>query len=162
MEFRRIGAGDAEAVRQLHQRLPKRDSYLRFFTAQPVDSRAVATEVVRDDPDHGAVGAFDGDLLVGVANYVRAGSGTAEIAVVVAHERQLHGVGVGLVERLGELALERGIHRFTAEVLAANMRVLHLLCDLPWMHMSSSHGPVLQVAVDLDAPVGLHQVEACR
>ena len=41
-----------------------------------------------------------------------------EVAVVVAHNEHLRGVGTALLRRLGEIARENGVHHLIAEVLA--------------------------------------------
>ncbi|WP_433527287.1 GNAT family N-acetyltransferase [Nocardia pseudovaccinii] len=40
--------------------------------------------------------------------------------MVVAHDEQAHGIGTDLLHRLADLARERGIERFVADVLPAN------------------------------------------
>ena len=56
-----------------------------------------------------------------MANYVVSDDPhVAEIAVAVAHDKHGVGVGTALMRQLGQIAFSRGIHRFTAIVLATN------------------------------------------
>jgi GNAT superfamily N-acetyltransferase len=79
---------------------------------------AYLTEV--DHHDHEALVAFDdcSSEGVGVAWYVRVDGATAEAAVTVADDWQGRGLGTALTSMLAERALEEGIDRFTAVVLA--------------------------------------------
>ena len=68
VSLRRLTADDAEAVVALHHHLTDHDRYFRFFTLHPVDLDQLVCKMT--EPAHGqyALGAFDGDLLIGVAN----------------------------------------------------------------------------------------------
>src|SRR5205823_6517579 len=92
---RPLSPDDQDAVRRLHENLPQRDCYFRFFG--PVPPRlgdlvfAMAAPVsVR----HGSMGAFLDGELIGVAHYeTLADPTTAEVALAVAATTQAHGVG---------------------------------------------------------------------
>ena len=102
-----------------------------------------------------AVGAFKGDQLIGVANYVRLGeSDSAEFAVAVAHKDHLHGVGTALLRHLADVARRRSIRIFTADVLAENALMLQVLRDLGWQCTKRFDGSVLRVRIHL-FPVGV-------
>src|SRR5262249_47681130 len=98
VSMRPIGADDAAAVLTLHQHLSAHDRYYRFFTLQPVQLDEVVGELTQPAPGRFALGAFDADRLIGVANYtvVYEEPKAAEFAIVVAHEDHSLGVGTAL------------------------------------------------------------------
>lgn len=89
-----------------------------------------------DHHDHEAIGAVvveDGvETGVGVARFVRftARPHEADLALTVSDEWQGRGLGGLLLRRLARRAREEGVTRFTADVLATNRAVLHLLRSL--------------------------------
>ena len=102
-------------------------------------------------PGHLAVGAFDGDVLVGAAQYFRSSKypDQAEIAVEVADSHQRRGVGAQLVHELSLLAADDGITHFTATVLAENRAVLGLMRHSGWRILTTQDGPYVDVVVTL-------------
>lgn len=105
---------------------------LRFFSGA-VDVGEAAHLSAESDPHRAGLLAFDEDGgLVGHALYIQFGAnepGRAEVAVEVADE--LHGLGLGtiLIERLGEIAEQRGVSAFVAEVLPDNDAMLNVFRD---------------------------------
>ena len=102
-------------------------------------------------PDHLAVGAFDGDVLVGVAQYFRSAQRPdhAEVAVEVADSHHRRRVGTRLVLELSRLAADDGITHFTASVLADNRPVLGLMRHSGWDVATTLDGPYAEVVVTL-------------
>ena len=128
--IRRLEPADAGAVSGLHKALSQRERYLRFFTMQPVSLNALAGRLTDDHGQDFALGAFESGALIGVANYAMCGkSATAEVAVVVAHDHQLRGVGTVLLRRLAQIAHANGIRHLVADVLTSNNVLLKVLRD---------------------------------
>ncbi|KAA2261835.1 GNAT family N-acetyltransferase [Solihabitans fulvus] len=152
VEIRPLHQGDGDAVRALHDQLPERDRYLRFFTGAPAGLPALARRIAGPvDTRHAALGAFLDGRLVGVANYeVLADATTAEVAFAVDHTAQAHGVGTLLLEHLGSLARRRGIRRLVAEVLAENTAMTRVLRDSGLSIRVTPDGTVVHVAIPLD------------
>lgn len=75
------------------------------------------------------------------------------MAVVVAHDEHLRGVGTALLRELGLIARRNGLHHFVADVLAENYLILRLLSDAGWPSARHLDGPVLHIEIDL-ADVG--------
>jgi GNAT superfamily N-acetyltransferase/predicted CoA-binding protein len=70
------------------------------------------------------LGRHDG-RVVAVASYVGLREpGVVEVAFAVADDDQRRGIGMRMLEQLAEIAAGRGIHRFDAEVAAANRLML--------------------------------------
>ncbi|MEV8438776.1 GNAT family N-acetyltransferase [Actinosynnema sp. NPDC051121] len=157
--LRELGSADADALLALHRDLPVDDRYLRFFSAAP---RHLDEFVVRltstDEPPHAVIGAFASDVLVGAASYVMLDDDTAEVALVVAHDRQSHGVGTLLLEHLVSLARRRGVRRFRADVLTVNSKMLRVFADLGLVWTSTAADG--EVRVDLGLDPDEHYLEA--
>ncbi|MGW4113009.1 bifunctional acetate--CoA ligase family protein/GNAT family N-acetyltransferase [Actinosynnema sp. NPDC004786] len=151
VQLRRLGPADADALLALHLGLPPHDRYLRFFGASP---RALTDFVARltspDEHGHVALGAFAGDELVGAASYVLLEGPTAEVALVVAHDRQSHGVGTLLLEHLISAAKSEGVRRLSADVLTANSRMLRVFTDLGLVVESGVDSGVVHVDLGLE------------
>ncbi len=104
---------------------------LRFFTAA-VNLRAAARlGAAGDDADHhGIVALAPGRGLVGHAIFIRvAGAARAEVAVEVADDLHHLGLATLLIIRLAQLAEEREITSFFAEVLPENLDMLAVFRD---------------------------------
>jgi GNAT superfamily N-acetyltransferase len=121
------------------------------------------TEV--DHHDHEALIAFDPatESAIGVARFVRTGADTAEAAVTVSDEWQGRGLGTALTRLLAERALEEGIGRFVALLLADNRDMVDLLASVGSVSVTAREGGTIQVEVplELDRPgvgAGLYAV----
>jgi GNAT superfamily N-acetyltransferase len=150
VSLRGLGAGDAEAVVKLHQDLTDRDRYLRFFTLRPVHLDQLVGRLTEPANGEGALGAFDGDRLIGVANYVVSNDpSVAEIAIVVAHDDHLLGAGTALIKHLAQIARARGIRRFSADILGENRLMLKVVSDLGWPSKRLTYGSVRRLEFEL-------------
>jgi acyl-CoA synthetase (NDP forming)/GNAT superfamily N-acetyltransferase len=157
---RELGPRDVSALLELHRGLPVEDQYLRFFSTSP---RQLADFVERmvspDEPRHVVLGAFHDGRLLGAASYVVVRSTDfAEVALVVSHAEQTHGVGTLLLEHLVSLARRRGVRTFTAEVLTINGRMLRVFTDMGLVSMIVPDGEVVHVELGLE-PTG-HYLDA--
>jgi acyl-CoA synthetase (NDP forming)/GNAT superfamily N-acetyltransferase len=130
-EIRPAGPQDAGAVREMHAALSPDNLYLRFFSMSPVSAEREARRVCREPArDHGALLAWLGGRLVGVASYEPAGTaGSAEIAFAVPDDMHRHGVATLLLEHLVSLARRRGLTEFTASALVDNSAMLRVFAD---------------------------------
>lgn len=120
-------------------RLSPESRYLRFFTAVPRLPEAILRRLLDvDDWNHLALvaeapcttpdGAAEG---YGIARFVRLADApdTAEASIAVVDHMQGRGLGKLLLSVLAAAARERGIVRFRAEVLRANMAMSAVLRD---------------------------------
>jgi GNAT superfamily N-acetyltransferase len=98
-----------------------------------------------------AIGVFaDDGEVIGVGEYVQAAPGSpAEVALVVHHDWQRHGIGTELLRLLAEHAVEAGISIATAQVSGSNEQVLELVEELPAPHTVSYDHGVGTVVVEL-------------
>ena len=153
VSLRRLEPTDIDAVIALHDALSERDRYLRFFTMHPVYLKSLADKLTDGDGQDYALGAFESGTLIGVANYAMCGKpATADVAVAVAHEDHLRGVGTALLGRLAQIARDNGIRHLVADVLTTNHLMFNLLHDagLRPQHKSYDSGDV-HLDIDLTA-----------
>ncbi len=144
---------DKRGLERGFKRLSDRSRYSRFLAPMERLSPsmlAYLTEV--DHRDHEALIAFDAESkdAVGVARYVRTGGSSAEAAVTVLDDWQGLGLGTGLTSLLAERALEQGIDRFTAVVLAENREMMGLLESLGQVKVTDREAGILNVEVPLE------------
>ena len=151
IHLRCLTPADGHHVTDLLERLSPNSRYQRYFrlirSLSPVDvARFVAVS-----PDHLAVGAFDGNLLIGAAQYFRLSlrPDHAELALEVADSHHRRGVGARLVHELARLAAGQGITHFTATVLAENRPVLGLMRHSGWHIATTPDGTYNDVVVTL-------------
>lgn len=148
--LRPLGAGDADEVERLHRQLGDQDRYFRFFTHHPAHLDELVHALTESGDRKTAVGAFDNGRLIGVANFVIGGDpGTAEVALVVAHDDHMCGVGTALLKHLARLARRQGVRRFVADILVENQLMLRVLADSGWLHRRSGAGSVYHVEISL-------------
>ncbi|MGW0228501.1 bifunctional acetate--CoA ligase family protein/GNAT family N-acetyltransferase [Actinopolymorpha singaporensis] len=131
VELRPLGPGDLDDLLRLHQDLPERDTYLRFFTTHPVGLPELLGPLVQPGDAHRlTVGAFAGQTLIGAAHYeVLSDPAEAEVAIVVDHRQQAQGLGTLLLEHLASAARRRGVRRLVAEVLTENAAMVRVFRD---------------------------------
>ncbi len=135
----------------LLERLSPQSRYQRYFRLVRSLSPADVARFVAVSPDHLAVGAFDGNLLIGAAQYFRLSRRPdhAELALEVADSHHRRGVGARLVHELARLAAGEGITHFTATVLAENRPVLGLMRHSGWHIATTPDGTYNDVVVTL-------------
>lgn len=102
-----------------------------------------------------AVGAFEGDELIGVANFVCCDDpAVAEAAIAVAQQDHLRGAATALLRHLVHAARRKRIRYFAADILAENDMMLRVLRDSGWPCTKRSDDSVLHVRIDLSARDG--------
>jgi GNAT superfamily N-acetyltransferase len=153
VRLRLLDSDDFDAVVSLADSLSDEERYLRFFAAHPAYVDEWASSLTEPYPGIVALGAFENGRLVGVGNYAEGTtSGSAEIAVVVAHLHHDRGVGTALLGELGRIARRNGIRHLTADVLAENSAIHRIIVESPWPFALRRHGTVYEVDVDLERP----------
>jgi RimJ/RimL family protein N-acetyltransferase len=149
--LRRLHAGDFDAVAGLAETLTDEERWRRFFTLHPANLKAWARSLTERSSDQYALGAFDSGTLIGIANYFTCPPpGHAEVAVVVAHNEHLRGIGTALLRQLGLVAKQNGLHHFVADILAENHPMQRVMSDAGWQCARHLDGSVLEVDFDLD------------
>jgi RimJ/RimL family protein N-acetyltransferase len=143
-----------QALERGFERLSDRSRYTRFLAPMERLSPSMLTYLTEvDHDDHEALVAFDcaSGELVGVARYVRTDGNSAEAAVTVLDDWQGRGLGTGLTSLLAERALDHGVDRFTAVLLAENREMIALLESLGHVTVTRREAGTLEVDVPLEA-----------
>jgi acyl-CoA synthetase (NDP forming)/GNAT superfamily N-acetyltransferase len=147
---RPITVEDADRLRAFHSSLSPETVYFRFFAPYPVLSqRDVERFTTVDYVDRVALIALVGDDIVGVVRYDRIGPDDAEIAFVVRDDHQGRGLGSVLLEHIASAGRERGVRRFTAEVLPNNRKMLAVFEEAGYASETSYEDGVVHLDFDL-------------
>ncbi|WP_260762117.1 GNAT family N-acetyltransferase [Mycobacterium sp. SMC-4] len=148
---RELDSGDYDAVIRLASELDLAERYLRFLTRYPTYIGQWALSLTTPSDDACALGAFEAQELIGIADYVEStDGGCAEVAVVVAHEQHQRGIGTLLLYELGRRAQAAGLHCLVGMVLAENSPMLEVINDAGWPVDQRRDGDVVRVRVALD------------
>ncbi|HWS58277.1 MAG TPA: GNAT family N-acetyltransferase, partial [Actinotalea sp.] len=120
------------------ERLPDRD--LAHFTHVDHDARVAFVAVCGDEVER----------IIAVARYDRSAPGQAEVAFNVADDHHGRGIGSVLLEHLVAAARERGIRRFTAEVLPYNSAMIAVFREAGFAVSQHLDDGILTVSFDID------------
>jgi GNAT superfamily N-acetyltransferase len=149
---------DRESFLAGFEGLSRESRYRRFFTGMPRLRDSVLQQLLNTDgTDHVALAAWcssgGADMIVGVTRFIRLhkGGDTAEVAIAVVDDMQRRGIGRLLLAHLADVARERGIRRFRAEVMGANHAVRAFVHELDAnVTPAAMHGNV--AVYDLEMP----------
>jgi RimJ/RimL family protein N-acetyltransferase len=149
---RPIRAEDAERLVAFHSRLSAATIYYRFFAPYPtLTERDVHRFTTVDYRDRVALVATEGDEIIGVVRYERLVDDEAEVAFVIDDAHQGRGLGPIFLERIAQAARECGIHRFVAEVLPRNTRMLEVFRHAAYRPTSSRSDGFVTFHLDISA-----------
>jgi GNAT superfamily N-acetyltransferase len=143
---------DAEHLKLLFEQLSQRSRWLRYLAPlRKLSSQALTRLASIDHERHEALGAFDGEILVGAAHYFRdaADPSRAEISVEVADSHQRRGIGPRLLNELAVLARQQGITAFKATALRENLGVISMVHNSGWPSVVTPSGPELDIALTI-------------
>jgi GNAT superfamily N-acetyltransferase len=129
LTLRVVDESDLDAVIATYRGLSPQSLYRRFFTLSPDPAPLVQRQFsMIDHRDHEALVVLEGDQVVGIAHWDRAGCcpDEAEIAITIADRWQRRGLGRVLIRALAGDAYRHGIETLTATVLAENRAALGL------------------------------------
>ena len=151
VHLRPITPGDAERLREFHASLSGRTVYFRFFSVKPeLTEHDVHYFTEVDYRDRVALIALDAGEMIGVGRFDVIGDGTAEVAFVIRDDAQGRGLGSVLLEHLTAAAREVGVHRFVAEVLPDNVRMIATFREAGYEVKQRREEDVLAVSFDIE------------
>lgn len=128
--LRPITPDDARLLVEFYDRVSPESKYLRFFAPYPeLSDRDVHRFTHVDYVDRMAFVVTVGPKLIAVGRYDRIDADEAEVAFLVEDAHQGRGLAQLLLEHLAEAGRERGISKFTAEVLPENGRMIQTFRD---------------------------------
>lgn len=151
VRLRPAGPGDTEALRAMHSRVSKHALYLRYFSA--VAEVTPSQLAVFTDVDHvdrvGLVAELGGQIIAAGNYHADRAKESAEVSFLVEDAHQGRGLGSILLEHLAAAAQERGIRRFTAEVLAENQQMLRVFIDVGYAVSRDFSSGVVDLEFDI-------------
>ena len=129
--LRPLRADDRQRVAEAVHGLDPQTIYTRLFSHRKELTEAGLDRIMRVDNEREVVivattGSGVGEAVIGGGRYVVTGEGRAEIAFTVEEDYQGQGVAGRLFAALVEVARQRGIAVFEAEVLAENPSMLRV------------------------------------
>jgi succinyl-CoA synthetase alpha subunit/GNAT superfamily N-acetyltransferase len=138
VQIRTARPADWQAVHDFAAGLSRDSVYRRFFGLPKYPGVIIADAVCAPRPDPGTAAASRGalialraDLVVGLAEWIRAGkTDEAEVAFAVADELHRRGVGTLLAEHLLDTAYRAGVRRLTAVTQSDNRAMLEVFTEL--------------------------------
>jgi acyl-CoA synthetase (NDP forming)/RimJ/RimL family protein N-acetyltransferase len=149
--LRPITPEDAAALQRFHVAQSPESTYLRFFAPMPrLSDRDLERFTTVDHVNRVAIVALVGDEIIGVGRYDRVDAHQAEVAFNIADAHQGRGLGSVLLEHLAAAARERGIHRFVAEVLPQNRKMVTVFRDAGYEVTHHFDDGVISLAFDID------------
>jgi acetyl coenzyme A synthetase (ADP forming)-like protein len=128
--FRTAFDADVPAIQQFFEGLSPQSLYQRFHSVPRLDSSRIRT-LVGEGSDALVLVAVHAGRVVAMAGYYPRGTNRrrAEVAFAIADELQGRGLGTRLLERLAEIARERNIRWFEAEVQSENRKMLDVFAE---------------------------------
>jgi acyl-CoA synthetase (NDP forming)/RimJ/RimL family protein N-acetyltransferase len=151
--IRPVLAADLDGLDRLHAQSSPRSRYLRFFSPDEEMPHRYAEHLAAADPDVTiAVVALTAEDVIGVASAERSDPGEAEAEVALMVTDAWHGTGVGtlLLEHLAAAAVDRGIRRFTADVMTRNGAMMNVFLHAGYRtRYGTPDGSVRSVELDL-------------
>lgn len=130
VKFRAIKPSDEEEMRHLFYRFSDKTVYYRYFSPIKVMPHAKMQQYVNIDYNNtlsivGLVGPPEQEHIIAEARFVKDKKRPyADVAFVVEEKYQGIGIASFLYQMLIRLAKERGLHGFSADVLASNKQMI--------------------------------------
>jgi acyl-CoA synthetase (NDP forming)/RimJ/RimL family protein N-acetyltransferase len=149
--LRPITPDDAEGLVSFYSKVSAQSKYFRFFAPMPELSEKDVRRFT--EVDHHARAAFVltvAERIVAVGRYEMTGPGEAEVAFLVQDAHQGRGIGQLLLEHLAQAARERDIHRFVAEVLPENQRMLQVFHEAGYRVKDGWEEGTMHLELDID------------
>ncbi len=149
--LRPIRPDDAEALQRFHLSQSPESVYLRFFAPMPrLSDRDLERFTVVDHHDRVAMVITVGDHIIGIGRFDRVTPETAEVAFNISDAHHGRGVGSVLLEHLAAAARENGLHRFVAEVLPQNRKMMAVFHDAGYEVTHRYEDGVISLGFDID------------
>ncbi|MEU0029551.1 GNAT family N-acetyltransferase [Streptomyces sp. NPDC006335] len=158
--IRPITVDDADRLVSFYEQVSDESKYYRFFAPYPrLSAKDVHRFTHHDFVDRVGLAATIGGEFIATVRYDRIGADgmpasapadEAEVAFLVQDAHQGRGVASALLEHIGAVARERGIRRFAAEVLPANVKMIKVFTDAGYTQKRSFEDGVVRLEFDLE------------
>ena len=164
IRVRPVREDDTPRLLDLFRRLSPEALHARFFSmATPEMALRAAPAAVDYSMCFGLVGEI-GSEIAAVAHYYRSERhpDVAEVAFAIRDDLQGCGVGTRLLEKLADVAREKGIARFEAELLAVNRKMLDVFVESGFDVVSRSSDGVIRLWFPIAPTVQYEERAALR
>ncbi|WP_405019492.1 GNAT family N-acetyltransferase [Kitasatospora sp. NBC_00070] len=157
--IRPITEDDAERLVEFYELVSDQSKYFRFFAPYPrLSDKDVRRFTHHDYVNRVGLAVVVRDRFIATVRYDRidpdgrpSTTGTdAEVAFLVQDAHQGRGVASALLEHIAAVAQERGIRRFTAEVLPENRKMVKVFTDAGYTQQRSFADGVVHLEFDLE------------
>ena len=130
-KLRPITPEDADNLVSFYARVSDESKYYRFFAPYPTLSQRDVDRFTQVDlVSRVAFVLVLHDEIIGIGRYDKVEDDAAEVAFLVEDAHQGRGVGQLLLEHLAQAGRERGVRKFTADVLPSNHRMLQVFREM--------------------------------
>jgi acyl-CoA synthetase (NDP forming)/GNAT superfamily N-acetyltransferase len=140
---------DFEDIKVFYDGLSSESRYLRFHGFGRTDAAARADAEATGVDRVALIGRRDGGVVAAASYDGLREPGVAEVAFAVSDDDQGRGIGMRMLEQLAEIAAERGIHRFDAEVMFGNRPMLGVFEHAGFAVRRRGSGGELTVSLDI-------------
>ncbi|QXE34255.1 GNAT family N-acetyltransferase [Streptomyces sp. GMY02] len=158
--IRPITTDDAGRLVSFYEQVSDESKYYRFFAPYPrLSAKDVHRFTHHDYVDRVGLAVTVGGEFIATVRYDRvdergrpasAPADEAEVAFLVQDAHQGRGVASALLEHIAAVARERGIRRFTAEVLPANSKMIKVFRDAGYTQRRSFEDGAVRLTLDLE------------
>ncbi|MFE1860566.1 bifunctional acetate--CoA ligase family protein/GNAT family N-acetyltransferase [Streptomyces anandii] len=158
--IRPITAEDADRLVSFYEQVSDESKYYRFFAPYPrLSAKDVHRFTHHDFVDRVGLAATVGGEFIATVRYDRVDadgmpasgpSDEAEVAFLVQDAHQGRGVASALLEHIAAVARERGIRRFTAEVLPGNTKMIKVFTDAGYTQKRSFEDGVVHLEFGIE------------
>ncbi|WP_354642596.1 GNAT family N-acetyltransferase [Kitasatospora camelliae] len=157
--IRPITPADADRLVEFYEQVSDQSKYFRFFAPYPrLSDKDVKRFTHHDYVNRVGLAVVVRDRFIATVRYDRTDAsgrpsetGTdAEVAFLVQDAHQGRGVASALLEHIAAVAQERGIRRFTAEVLPENRKMVKVFTDAGYTQHRSFADGVVHLELDLE------------
>lgn len=149
--IRPIRPEDDQLLVEFYARVSDQSKYYRFFSPMPTLSERDVRRFTRvDHRNRVALMMILQGRMIAVGRYDVVEANEAEVAFLVEDEHQGRGIAQLLLEHLAEAGRERGVERFTAEVLPDNHRMIQTFRDAGYRVASGYHDGVITLEFPID------------
>ena len=142
---------DEPLMVEFYAQVSDESKYYRFFAPMPELSEQDLHRFTHvDHVDRVALVMLLGGEMIAVGRYERTEPREAEVAFLVQDRHQGRGIGQLLLEHLAQAGRERGIERFTAEVLPDNQAMIHTFREAGYRVASEYDQGVMALEFSID------------
>ncbi|GAA3812129.1 GNAT family N-acetyltransferase [Nocardioides panacisoli] len=150
--IRPIRGEDEELLVSFYERVSDESKYYRFFSPMPkLSERDVRRFTHVDHHDRVALVMLLQGRMIAVGRFEVVAANEAEVAFLVEDQHQGRGIGQLMLEHLAQAGRERGVERFTAEILPDNHRMIQVFREAGYRVVSGYSDGVITLEFPIDA-----------